>query len=304
MAACDASAMIAEFYADASQTCLEMPHMTTGQRKETKKLLEAYPELRCESYGFGAERCLHLFKESHSAAEAEISRSMSPLGISTRIKDAFVDLLDDNIFGDKPITLRSWQEHSEGTGLDVDPTVELASPMKMGVDSFGGPIQFFAQELKTFSDSRPELILPLTAENLQVRNTFIHMCEASADERVVQSMPHGMFKQCLLSEAAEAFGGTFFCDTPTSAGGDTPGLSDSDADVAVDHSGQSPPLKAGALVLVEGLVKLPAYNGRSAVVEDWDEVTGRYSVLISCPSGCQQAKVKAGNLRAIARCSR
>jgi hypothetical protein len=79
----------------------------------------------------------------------------------------------------------------------------------------------------------------------------------------------------------------------------TPGLSDSDADVDVDYSGQSPPLRAGALVLVEGLVKLPAYNGRNAVVEDWDEVTGRYSVLISCPSGCQQAKVKAGNLRAI-----
>jgi hypothetical protein len=296
MAACDASTMIAEFSADASQTCLEMPHMTTGQRKETKKLLEAYPELRCVSYGFGAERCLHLFKESHPAAEAEISRSMSPLGISTRIKDAFVDLLDDNIFGDKPITLQSWQEHSDGTGLDVDPTVGLASPKKMGVDSFDGPIQISAQEFS------PELILPLTAENLQVRNTFIHMCEAPADERVVQSMPHGMFKQCLLSEAAEAFGGTFFCDTPTSAGGDTPGLSDSDADVVVDHSGQSPPLKAGAHVLVEGLVKLPAYNGRSAVVENWDEVTGRYSVLISCPSGCQQAKVKAGNLRAIARC--
>jgi hypothetical protein len=296
--------MIADFSTDASQTCLEMPHMTTGQRKETKKILEAYPELRCVSYGFGAERCLHLFKESHQAAEAEISRSMSPLGISTRIKDAFVDLLDDDIFREGPITLPPWQEHSEGTGLDFDPTIELASPKKMGVDSFGEPIPVLGQDLKTFSDLRPELILPLTAENLQVRNTFIHMCEASVDERIVQSMPHGMFKQCLLSEAAEAFGGTFFCDTPTSTGGDAPGLSDSDADVHVDHSGQSPPLKAGALVVVEGLVKLPAYNGRTAVVEDWDEVTERYSVLISCPRGCQQAKVKAGNLRAIARCPR
>merc|ERR1711865_944057 len=105
-----------------------------------------------------------------------------------------------------------------------------------------------------------------------------------------------------MGEAAEAFGGTFFCDTPTSAGGDTPRLSDSDVDI--DSSDQSQPLNAGALVVVEGLVKLPAYNGRSAVVEDWDETTGRYSVLIACPSGCQQAKVKAENLRKIMSCPR
>lgn len=157
-------------------------------------------------------------------------------------------------------------------------------------------------ESQTFSEMHSELILPLTVENLQVRNTFIHMGGASADERAVQSMPHGMFKQRLLSEAAEAIEALFFCDTPTSTGGETPLFSDYDFDIG--HSAQSKVFDVGALVLVEGLVKVPAYNGRAAVVEAWDESTERYSILIASASGSLQAKVKAENLSMIMPCPR
>merc|ERR1711881_795264 len=54
-------------------------------------------------------------------------------------------------------------------------------------------------------------------EEIQVRNTFIHF-EAPADERVVQSMPHGMFKQCILAEASQVATGY---DTPSTTGYDT-----------------------------------------------------------------------------------
>jgi hypothetical protein len=258
MSAFDSSTMIAEFSTDTSKTCLEMPHMSTGQRKQVKKLLEAYPELRRESYGFGAERCLHLFKESHAVAETKTQRSASPLAISSAgIKSTLIE------------------------------------------DSFPSE-----QEQKSASDSMPlpELILPLTLENLQVRNTFIDMDHVSADKRAVRSMPHGMFKQCLLSEAADALQETFYCDTPTSAGGDLPSFGGSDVDA--DHHGLCTPLTIGSLVQVEGLVKLPAYNGRSAVVEAWDEETGRFCILIAGPNGSVQAKVKGENLRMLLPCPR
>merc|ERR1711971_1132231 len=42
--------------------------------------------------------------------------------------------------------------------------------------------------------------LPELGEELQVRNAFIHIEEASADDRAVQSMPHGMFGKFLAQE--------------------------------------------------------------------------------------------------------
>lgn len=210
MAAFDSSTMIAKFSSDASQTSLQMPHMTTGQRKNVKKLLEAYPELQCESYGFGAERCLHLFKESHAGARAKTQSSASPLTISSS--------------GIKTTSA----EH-------VVPSVS-----EQVADSVGESMPVSGCKLASVTDVRTEFILPLTLENLQVRNTFIHMGGVSADERAVQSMPHGMFKQCLLSEAAEAREENFFCDTPTSAGGDSPFFSSVGVDT--DQHGHCPPI--------------------------------------------------------------
>merc|ERR1712232_535982 len=42
----------------------------------------------------------------------------------------------------------------------------------------------------------------LALEAFEIKNTFVHFRDVSADERVVQSMPRGMFKRCLLEEAA------------------------------------------------------------------------------------------------------
>jgi hypothetical protein len=230
----DVTAFIAEFAADTGVTSVELPHMTTGQRKAAKKLLEQYPDIRCESFGFGQERQLHLFKKS--AAE-------------------------------------------------VCPAVP---------------------ETSQTSD--------VTLPAVSVKNTFIDDwldCTPS-DRRVVQSMPHGMFSQCMLSEANAA------SDTATTAGDDTPPEGSesepparwSDAPAADDLESMPCPLveaqakpklslMIGALVVVEGLVKVPAFNGCSAVVQSWDEATGRYNILLTCPEGLQQAKIKQDNLRVV-----
>lgn len=240
MADFDVATALAQFLADEERTSLELPHMTTGQRKSTKKLLESHPELRCESYGFGAERQLHIFKR--------------------RAEDA--------------------QEHSKE--IDVGST---SSPASEGTKNPG-------------NDRKSTL--PMAHEAIQVRNTFIHF-EATSDERAVQSMPHGMFKRSMLAEAADVPSGydtPSTLDTPRAAIEPEAGL----IPLGDVHTSQSSGLSVGALVIVEGLVKVPAFNGRSAVVQGWDEATGRYDILLASSDGSQHAKIKEENLRMILPC--
>jgi hypothetical protein len=237
VAATDMATVVAEFAADPTRTSFELPHMTTGQRKSTKKLLEQYPDLKCESYGFGPERQLHLFKKQATEEESEA-------------RDKACDL----------------------------PT---QAP-----------------------------VMPSMDKQLQVRNTFIHF-EKSVDERAVQSMPHGMFKQSLLTEkqslltetSLEAMGyhtPTTGCNTPTSA-------SEADAElralpVEEGEDEKDMALVAGALVVVHGLVKVPEFNGKTAVIQGWDDDTGRYNILLASSGNCQQAKIKEENLRVVLPC--
>jgi len=55
-------------------------------------------------------------------------------------------------------------------------------------------------------------------------------------------------------------------------------------------------------VVIEGLIRIPEFNGRSAVIQDYDEVAGRYNILLAHSGGCQQAKIKEDNLRMIMPC--
>merc|ERR1719410_444192 len=48
--------------------------------------------------------------------------------------------------------------------------------------------------------------LPPLPEGFQVRNTFIHIESVPSVERIVQSMPDGMFRQCLAAEMAAQAG--------------------------------------------------------------------------------------------------
>jgi len=138
-------------------------------------------------------------------------------------------------------------------------------------------------------------------EDLKVRNTFIHYGDAPADKRAVQSMPHGMFRQCILTESVpksmtceDEYPDSVFPPTPSSEAEAEP------TEYIVNE--QTFKLCVGALVVVEGLVKAPAFNGRSAVVQGWDEATGRYSILLASSDGSQEAKIKEENLRMVLPC--
>jgi len=237
MVAFDVDAAIAEFLSDPVCSSIKLEHMTTGQRKDTKKLLAQYPEVRCESYGFGAERQLHLFKKCADEAQQK-----------------------EDAAGAKSV---------------------LASP---------------GCSTKVSTTSSPRDLEPV---ELQVRNTFIHIESTPIDQRAVQSMPHGMFRQCILLEDSQAIVADNIPEFPT-----TPSsvFSEPEMESLAEHAQQHLPFSIGSLVVVEGLVKAPGFNGRSAVVQGWDEATGRYNIVLASPSGCQSAKIKEENLRMVLPC--
>lgn len=239
----DASAAISEFIADSAHPSLELPQLTTGQRKSIKALIGQHPELRCESFGFGHERRLHLFKIGCEVKAPQATTESSPQ------QDASVCALEAT-----------------------------------------------TQEL------------PLLHMPCPVRNTFIHIENVPVNDRAVQSMPHGMFSHSMLLEAG--------CKLSCKAVGD-----EAPAEVSKSHFARTPspasepeaepkaqaeqhmPLELGALVVVEGLSKLPAFNGLSAVVQGFDDALGRYSIMLVAANGaCHQAKVKEENLRLLVPC--
>lgn len=227
MAAFDLATAIAEFCADPARTSLELPHMTTGQRKNAKQLVSQYSDVRCESYGFGADRQLHLFKGSIAAVNEE----------------------------------------------------DVAASGK-------------AADFSRF--------------NVNIKNTFIDDWVAPTvnERRAVQTMPHDMFRHCIWAEMSEESKEGTGYDTPTTTGCDTvcDTASEPEAESMPCPLAESHGLPIGGLVVVEGLAKMPAFNGCSAVVQGWDEETGRYNILIAGPSGCREAKIKNENLRLVSTC--
>jgi hypothetical protein len=132
--------------------------------------------------------------------------------------------------------------------------------------------------------------------SVQVRNTFIHFDGGSGDSRNVRSMPHGMFKKCLLEESKVET--AFVTATGPLAHVEevTPAI------VGTTMADGTEILSSGTEVVIEGLTKAPAFNGRRGVIQSLDESIGRYTILLSSPGspgGRQWAKVKRENIRLI-----
>lgn len=231
----DVMAAITEFLADRSRITLELPPMSTAGRKKAKEIVDRHPELRCESFGFGAERQLHVFK-----TEAGARTEISALGCQ-----------GTNVHEGSPSS-----SNASSRSHNLDKEVESA-------------------ESQTFAN---------------VRNTFIHFESVSMDERTVQSMPHGMFGKFMTAEISQKHS----MDNKL-------GIEESNVDLGEKQLA----FTAGALVVVEGLVKAPTFNGLTAVVQGWDEASERYRILIGSidgSSGSQQAMVKEENLKFVLPC--
>merc|ERR1711862_141596 len=123
-------------------------------------------------------------------------------------------------------------------------------------------------------------------------NTFIEMQAAPVHERIVQSMPRDFFRNLLMAEAEAA-------DKSSEAIADVvraPATPPQQPGISACWNEIAP----GTQVIIEGLVKLPAFNGVLGTVQSFNIESGRYDVLFAAPVGesnHQWAKVKRENLR-------
>lgn len=239
----DVEAALSAFLADTNETELQLPALDTEQRKKAKKLAEEYPEIKCESYGFGPERRLHLFKQGVAKTKESDSKKESLTG----------------------------QFASEG------------STAVSGVTS--------SEEKQDSPASDEGAAMALPTPGYQIRNTFIHINEGPGtdvvDQRAVQSMPHGMFSQCLQEEKENA---------PSPIIG-----SDSGSTKEITEPARTLPAEApkemfapGTEVVIEGLTKYPGFNGLHGTVQSLDQETGRYNVQLSSADGSNGQRQNQG----------
>lgn len=296
---------ITGFLADPLRSSLELPHMTTGERKQAKKLADSYTELRCESYGFGQERRLHLFKSAGDSSAKTVTTASVPKDhaavlaepSTVRVKNTFIEGwaasegADD---GAEPVMFRSMppRQLSEDK-LDLSGHMDLTPISKASPRTESGTTSpdrsTCASGTSPLSQASTPVHMVFSPEGLppmQVRNTFIHIEGMSADERVVQSMPHNMFAKCLWAESQ-------------ALAAESAGTADALTAVAPDYGAVPDSLQfvPGVEVVIEGLTKAPAFNGLHAVVQYLDAETGRYSVLLVANG--KMAKIKGENLRLV-----
>jgi len=240
-----------------------------------------YDTLACESFGFGPERRLHLFKRD--------SRAIAGPTLNCKHLDKAAPTLTP----------------------DVEYSRELESPTKEGSCSGNERTTCSSSsEARTRESSRgssplpssPSRIpdipeLPVEPQELPMRNGFIHFDNTPVDQRVIRSMPHKMFSQCVLEESSSPV-----CNQNAAATA-TGHVTSPAPTLSTPHNGGCW-LAAGAEVYIDGLTKSPQFNGLVGMVESFDEVSCRYSVSINSPSavgGRQTAKVRSENLRCIIR---
>lgn len=284
----DIQALVDAFVADATSSSIELPHMTTGQRKHTKRLLEQHPEVTCESYGFGKERKLHLFKVTDQPSEAPVTQDDVDAPAAVLTPEASFSNSVQCIM-DGPVCKLDLASVKEA----ADMAAEGGHFASDGSTAAPSPCPSDASPASTFRGAAPLppwFRLPPGLE-VEVHNTFVHYKKSPANQRVVQTMPHCMFRQCLLAEA----------------------LSESEKVLAPEvidaHTSllltKEEPLQAreemlvvGTEVVIEGLSKLPAFNGLTGTVQSFDDLSGRYNILLSSPvQGHKVAKVKRENFR-------
>lgn len=286
-------AMIADLLADAHRDSLELPHMTAGQRKQARTLVERHAGLACQSYGFGAERRLLLLKTGGKPQEEPAAPSESTSCRCTSVR------LPAGTLPERVCELRG--EAGDCCEQAGSETVEAGE-----ADSGGDDSSICSPAASHWSITSPHSVGESTPsslpEGLEIRNTFIcGASDESLDTRCVRSMPHGMFKTCLLDERrsrelAAAIGASAASASeatssevvapPENVGADSP-------------AGDLEVLAPGTDVVIQGLTKLPEFNNLVGTVQSFDKAAGRYDLLLPKPvgpSGQRWAKVKRVNL--------
>lgn len=93
MASFDAEIAIAGFLADSTMASIELPRrLTAEQRKHAKIIVQQHANLKCESYGLGDDRQMHVFKNDwRGTGDSASDRTPDCSPHSVSVKNTFID---------------------------------------------------------------------------------------------------------------------------------------------------------------------------------------------------------------------
>jgi len=309
----DLEAAIANLLSDDGSRSLELPsNLTPEQRNQGKLIAGQFPELKCESYGFGADRRLHIFKKNATTC--------------VRVRNTFVEgwaAFDDEENESNAIIFRSepgnlWERaalysarHHRGGKLELPPLCKRPS-RPVTPEMRPEPVQ----KIEDPDTEYYEIVLPggeklgvdLDIDSLQVWNIGVSgMIPTWNMEHPQTQVEEGdvIIEVNHIKNNIEAVVGEI--------------RKSSEMKLSLQHHkfvkevpalplhpavppGRFDTFSIGAMVVIQGLVRAPAFNGRVGVVHSLDSETGRYDVLLACPSSAveskpQWTKVKYENLR-------
>jgi hypothetical protein len=288
----DLEVVIARFAGDDSRISHALPaSLSSEQRQLAKKLVGLHPQLDCESYGFGPERQLHLFKKRAGCH-----------GVRMRVKNTFID---------------AWLESGDGKLRNSPVFRSLPSDLRRAVVvALVAPVSDRAESAKDDMD-----LVEHDDDNVQICSTP-SPC-TSPKMLGFPSVPS-------LAEVYDP-SGTEFMTSPrraqpseqvpaplTDASGRPPPMALKAQSIAsvMDASQRltpAPPpgpppvspcnvamLAQGTEVEIDGLLQRPDFNGLSGTVQSWDPILRRYNILLCRQpghGGQRYVKTKRENLR-------
>jgi len=211
----DVESAIRSFVADESCTTLELPaSLSVEQRRCAKKCAEQHEGVRCESFGFGAERRLHLFKQPSPKAEGVSGNAelhVDEIQQAVRVKNTFIDDWVGGQTSSEPVQFRSLpisllrrtlerclQEVGDGklslagslADVRMDDVASTECPQSPAC-STPTPLESPLGGLGAFTALPAGVMVP--SGNLHIESTDVV-------DRIVRSMPDGIFNKCLEQE--------------------------------------------------------------------------------------------------------
>jgi hypothetical protein len=247
--------------------------LTKDQRQLAKKLVGCYQNVVCESYGFGLERQLHLFKKRAGGNR-----------VQTRVKNTFID---------------AWLENSQGKNASTPMFRSLPSDWRGSSDVASAPE--VAKQCNAVMVRRGLPVSMQLGETLEDSSCSTHDIEPVCSICSTPSpctTPMAMLGVPSVPEACDP------CGTELTASKENVEPSYQNTRLTALPPPTSPSnvamLPAGTEVEIDGLVARPDFNGLSGIVRSWDPVLRRYEVLLNkipVGHGSRLVKAKRGNLK-------
>merc|ERR1719162_622462 len=185
------------------------PYLTSDERNFAKEIVGQHPDLRCETYGFGMHRKLHVFKSENKRPIKK------PVQVNTLINDCTSKESYDDAIG----KIFSRSTHAVVNSAEIcrrrgscdqesSPSVSTRGTADSPRSSMSGHSDY-GSLASNFPDLPAYIHLPENLDGLPVRNTFIHF-RSPAEEQIAvsvsNSLPHDMkfkFGELLAVEASE-----------------------------------------------------------------------------------------------------